>query len=385
MNPLTITKRNPVMMTRIFSLCMLLLLVAAPALAQNVSRTLSVKPGQLLTTDIETGGDITITGWSRDEVKVDVKIEGRDAEDVEVTIDETSRGVAVRTEYRSRSRRNRADVNLTIMVPSRFNLDVESMGGDLTVSGVEGDLEGSSMGGDLDLSELKGMVNMSTMGGDVVLEDSDVDGKVSTMGGDVDLRNVTGSVNGSTMGGDVTYDNVRSARRSGNDGEDMKVSTMGGDIEIGEALFGVDVSTMGGEIAIGKAARYVKASTMGGEITVDEIDGWVEATTMGGDIEVTMVGGTDGDRHVELESMGGRIELVIPKGLSAEFDIEIVLDDEDDSYRIESDFDLDVNVDSHGGRWRDGGRVHATGSVNGGRNLIKIKTHDGDIVIREGR
>ncbi|MEQ9104534.1 MAG: DUF4097 family beta strand repeat-containing protein [Rhodothermales bacterium] len=352
------------------------------ASAQDISRTFTVQPGELLTMDIRTGGDISITGWDRNEVSVDVRITGRDAESVEVDIDETSRGVAIRTD--NSMRRGRAVVEVTVMVPSRFNLDMETTGGDIVIDGVEGDLEGTSMGGDLTLSNLKGKVSMETMGGDVLLRDSSVDGKVSTMGGDVDLRNVTGTVDGSTMGGDVTYDNVSSGRAAGSGNRPVRLNTMGGDVVLEEALFGADVSTMGGEIRVRKAAEFVKASTMGGDITVGEINGWIEAKTMGGDVEVHMVGGTTGDRHVELESMGGDITLTVPKGLSMEFDIEIILDDDSDDYRIDSDFDLDVKVDQRGGRWSSGGRVHATGSVGGGANLIKIKTRDGDVTIREG-
>lgn len=368
--------------SRLILLAVALLMTASTVDAQSVSRTFTVQPGQLLTMDIRTGGDITVTGWDRNEVSVDVEVTGRDSESVKVELDNTSRGVAVRTE--NSMRRGRAVVEVTVMVPNKFNLDIETTGGDIHVTGIEGVLEGTSMGGDLELRNLAGRVDMSTMGGDVLLESSNVDGKVSTMGGDVNLRDVTGSVDGSTMGGDVTYDNVRSSDRANADSTPVKLNTMGGDVRLEEAMNGADVSTMGGEISIRRAGAFVKASTMGGDINVDEIDGWIESKTMGGDITVTMVGGTSGDRHVNLESMGGDILLTVPKGLSMTFDIEIILDDDDDDYTIESDFKLDVNKDSSDGRWTRAGRVHATGSVGGGANLIKIKTRDGGVTIRSG-
>lgn len=367
---------------------LLILLIAfglhtATAQAQNVDRTVTAKPGGLLTMNIETGGDIEIRGWDRDEVHVVAEFDSRDADRIDFQVSETSRGVAVRSEYRTRRNRSGSDVQVVVRVPSTYDLDVETMGGDLLVTGISGRLEGSSMGGDLELSALNGIVQMSTMGGDVSLSDSEVDGKVSTMGGDVDLRNVTGTVNGSTMGGDISYNNVRSPNTTA--GETVTVETMGGDIEIDEALFGADVETMGGDITINKAAEFVRAGTMGGDITVREVDGWIELETMGGDVEAHMVGGTSGDRHVDIESKGGDILLTVPRGLAMTFDIEIVLDDEDDEYRIESDFDLNINLDDKDSRWRGGGRVHATGTTGNGANKIRIKTYDGDVTIREGR
>ncbi len=370
-------------MTRLLFLLLALGLYAAPSKAQDVDRTVAVKPGGLLTMNIETGGDIEIRGWDRSEVHVLAKINGRDADHIDFQVSETSRGVAIRSEYRTRRGRSSSDVHIVVRVPSTFDLDMETMGGDLTVVGVSGRLEGSSMGGDLDLSGLSGIVQMSTMGGDVTLTDSKVDGKVSTMGGDVDLRNVTGTVNGTTMGGDISYNNVRSPQTGM--GETVTVETMGGDIEIDEALYGADVKTMGGDITVNKAAQFVRAETMGGDIMIREVNGWIELETMGGDVEAHMTGGTSGDRHVDIESKGGDIVLTVPKGLAMTFDIEVVLDDDDDDYRIESDFDLNIEVDAKDNRWRGGGRVHATGTTGNGANRIRIKTYDGEVIIREGR
>ncbi|NNF04420.1 MAG: DUF4097 family beta strand repeat protein [Rhodothermales bacterium] len=353
------------------------------AAAQDVSRTFSVSEGEELDLDIETGGEIIIQGWDRNEVTVEIDLDGADARDVIVNIDEFSGGVEVHTEYNSR--RLRADVTVRVRVPRRFDIDISTTGGDITIEGVSGSIEGETMGGDLMLTGLSGRLRMSTMGGDVELRDSEVDGSVSTMGGDVEIRNVVGSVSGTTMGGDVTYDNVRSG--NGDSRDEVKISTMGGDIEVDEALYGADVHTMGGDIEVRKAGRFVKATTMGGEIVIHEVDGWVEANTMGGDVEVRMTGGTDGDRHVELSSMGGDIELIVPRGLSMRIDAEITLSDDsdDDEFEIVSDFQLETEVRrTSEGRWRNGRTLRATGDVRGGQNRIRIKTIEGSIYIREG-
>ena len=128
---------------------------------------------------------------------------------------------------------------------------------------------------------------------------------------------------------------------------------------------------------------------MGGDIEVEEIDGWIEATTMGGDVTVTMVGDPDkGKRDVEIESMGGDIELEVPDGLSMEFDIELAYTkDAKKEYKIISDFDMKLEKTDE---WeRDGGTkkkyIYGTGEIKGGKNVIKIKTTNGNIYIRKGR
>ncbi len=371
--------------TRIFYTLAIVAFMASTASAQDVHRTFDASSGGKLILDLETGGSIVITGWNRNEVEVSVSIDGRDADDVILEFDESSRAIEIFTEFESR--RSRADVDFEINVPSEFNLEISTSGGDVEIEGVSGSIEGSSMGGDLELRNLSGNIDMSTMGGDIWLSDSEIDGSLHTMGGDVDINDVVGNIDGTTMGGDVTYNNVKSVR--GGARNKVTISTMGGDVDVDEALYGADIHTMGGDISVESAGEFVSATTMGGDITIEEIDGWIEANTMGGDIEVTMIGGTEGDRHVELESMGGTIELTLPRGLSMDIEIEITLsrDADDDDYEIDSDFDLNVEVTQRGSerRWRSSRKIVATGQVGGGRNKIIIRTVNGDVIIREGR
>jgi DUF4097 and DUF4098 domain-containing protein YvlB len=375
----------PMKSIRVFLLCTTAFLFWVSSLhAQDISRSFDVSPGSKLVLTLKTGGDVVIRGWERDRVEASVAIRGRDANDVVMDFDQSSKTLEISSEFASR--RSRANVSVEVRVPSRFDLDVSTTGGDLEIYGVTGTIEGSSMGGDLVLSHLGGQLDLSTMGGDIGLTDSEVDGSLHTMGGDVAISDVTGNIDGTTMGGDVTYDNVRSSRSGSQDV--VRVSSMGGDVVVDEALHGADVHTMGGDVQINRAANYVKAGTMGGDIVVSEIDGWIEANTMGGDIEVNMVGGTAGDRHVELESMGGTIVLTVPPRLSMDIDIRIRLShgSDWDEYEIVSDFDLKVDVENNSERrWRTNREVVATGRVGNGGNKVVIRTVNGNVVLKRGR
>jgi len=366
-------------------LAVALIIPAMAVTAQDFTRTFTVSSGGDLRLDLETGGSVVITGWNRNEVKVDIYVSGRDGEEVIVDIEELRNGVSVTTEFERR--RSRASVDIEVSVPFVFNLDIETMGGEIQVDGVEGELVGETMGGELELRNLKGTLDFETMGGEILLEDSDVDGRVHTMGGEITISNVVGNVKSSTMGGEVSYNNFRARSSSGKKSE-VQIHTMGGEINVDRADYGADVETMGGEINIGYAGDHVKASTMGGEITIDELDGWVEATTMGGDIEVHMIGNAaEGDRHVELSSMGGDIVLTVPEGLSMDIEAEITVTDryDADDFRIESDFDLNVETTQAKRSRRDDHVIIATGTTGNGKHKVKIKTINGDIFIKRSR
>jgi len=407
---------------------LVILIITALSLSQPVSaasdktidKSFPVKMGGKLEINLDAGGGIEIAGWSKEEVAVKVEIGGDDADAVDVEFDAGSSGLVIHSTCDKR----RCDCRLhfTIKVPERFDIAVDSRGGAVDISGVEGTLSGKTMGGALELARIKGTVSLETMGGSVTVKDSEANGEVSTMGGGVLIQDVKGDLEGKTMGGNVTYKNV-TGRSAGSEGKEVSVSTMGGDIEIDragekvnaktyggnidvkaveeakvttmggdinidEAPAGANATTMGGDITVRSAGQYVKAKTMGGDIEVGAVDGWIEASTMGGDVTVTMVGDpAKGRRDVSLESMGGDITLMVPAGLSMKFDIDVQFTkDCREKPKIESDFNMNIeetpNWEHHWTQSRK--HIYGTGSVGTGEHLIKIKTINGNVILKKG-
>ena len=395
--------------------------LCAPA-DRTIDRSFPMTMGGKLELDLETGGDVEITGWDKPEIAVTIDIGGDDADDFDVKFDQSPSFLGIHSDCAER-RHVDVDVRFRIKVPEKCDVRIDSNGGEVTIEGVEGDLSGKTMGGALELTLVKGRVRLETMGGSVTVEDSEADGTVSTMGGEVVIRNVKGDLKGSTMGGSVTYDNVTGRSAASRDeethistlggdikigstdkrvraetmggdievarAEEVHVTTMGGDIDVEEAPAGAKVTTMGGDITIRSAGKYVSAKTMGGDIEVGAIDGEIKATTMGGDITATMIGDpAKGDRDVELSSMGGDIEVTVPAGLSMKFDLEIKYTKKNrGKYRIESEFPVKVEETSewdHDWMGQAHKHIRGTGSVGGGEHLIKIDTINGNITIKKG-
>ena len=345
--------------------------------AQLVEKEYPVTSGQRLAVDLESGGSVKITGWDREAIGLTITRGGDDWKQVEVDVTPDDQGLRIKSRMLGRWNHYDLDLDISVQVPKRFNLELETMGGDFEIDGVEGRMTGQTMGGGLKLSHLQGHIEMTTMGGKIRLTDSNLDGSVKTMGGEVLLQDVTGGVKGSSMGGNVTYKNV-TLPSGKSTGQEVVISSMGGEIEVDDAPSGANVHTMGGDIHIRSAADHVRAKTMGGDIDIDSVDGWVEATTMGGDMEVRVTGDPQQGRHdLDLRSMGGDITVWVPDGLS--MDIDITVERTDRASSIVSDFELDIQNSS--GRWGHG-RVRGTGVIAGGKHKIRIETAKGRVTLK---
>jgi DUF4097 and DUF4098 domain-containing protein YvlB len=361
-------------------------LLIASASAQPIQRSFAMPDGRQVRFDLKTGGAIHVSGWDRQEVDVQAVRRGRNAHEIQVDFSESASGLTVRTDYEVRRRGHNGSVDLEVRVPRQTDVELQTMGGDVTIADVRGRFSGQTMGGNIVLTGLQGTAELKTMGGSISVRDGELGGSVHTMGGTVTVENVIGNLKGSSMGGRVAYRNTGAGASAASDIEEVRISTMGGAVTLAEAPGGADLHTMGGEIHVGSASSHVRAKTMGGNIRIDAVDGWVTATTMGGDIRVRMTGDpAQGDRHVELTSMGGDVELTVPRGLSMDVDIELAYTRRHAGRsRIISDFPLEQEEttawdDEYGTPRR---TIYATGQIAGGQHLIRIRTINGNVMLR---
>ncbi|MFZ2492111.1 MAG: DUF4097 family beta strand repeat-containing protein [Thermoanaerobaculia bacterium] len=350
--------------------------LAVPALAGTLQKEINASPGETLTVDLRPGGSIEVRAWDKNSVSVEATVSG---ETGNIKVDRSDGGVAV--SHRTGSGRNS---QFKIQVPRRFDLDLETNGGSITIENVDGTMKGASRGGALRLSGLRGTLKLSTHGGDITLRDSKVDGSVSTMGGNVLLENVDGTVKASSMGGNVSSRNTS----TGAGGQSaVELSTMGGNVIVEHAPNGATVSTMGGNVVVKNAGRAVRAKTMGGNVALTAIDGSLVASTMGGNVTASIVATSPGSHDVTIESKGGDVEVVLPAGFAMNVEVEIaVTKPSARRYGIESDFPLDVTTtpaaqadDSNARRL-----IRGHGQSGAGTHKVRIKTMNGDVKLKRG-
>ena len=330
------------------------------------------------------GGAVKVKGWEKEEVFVTVS--SLNEEQLKhVTFSQGGGKVLVEFKW---EKRNIEDMRFDINVPSTFNVDIRTGGGDLALlSPLSGDLKGSTAGGSITLGTLGGTIRMDTGGGNVSGEDINGDLAVRTAGGDIKFKNLSGSGEISTAGGSVT---VESAARS------LRVSTAGGNIQVGKGNQEVQLSTAGGNIKVGSIQGKASMNTAGGSISLSSGRGTIQASTSAGSVNLEKVEGSVSARSAagnvsvaldpsigessSLATSAGNIVLKIAESCRATIHMRTrgpAMSDEDEVF-FRSDYPL---VRSEGSKSRGEGEV----ILNGGGHTISLETTMGTIEIKKAK
>ncbi|MGZ8851486.1 MAG: DUF4097 family beta strand repeat-containing protein [Thermoanaerobaculia bacterium] len=297
--------------TRLSALAFAALLVAAAAHAavqDTVRRTFNVADGGTLTLEAD-AGDVRITSGGSG-VTVEIARKARESDvlrEHELTFDQQGNDVRIRSKFRGRDfgwfrRTNPLELRYTIRVPSRYNLNVRTSGGDLDVRDIAGSVDCRTSGGDLRLGRINGPVIAVTSGGSVEIEEAGGTLEAKTSGGSIDVRHASANVLARTSGGSIE---IRGAAGA------IDAVTSGGSITAAfEKQPAVDsrLSTSGGGVTVTLApsvAVDLDAHTSGGGITAD-----VPVTVSGTQSESSLVGKINGGGpRLVVRTSGGGIRL----------------------------------------------------------------------------
>ena len=348
-----------------------------------VSESFSVSPGGTLTVDVE-GADIVISEAAG---SVTVNVKGMKEEWSQwLDISQTADGVLVKFDPEKRIR-VRETIVFEIGVPTEFNIDAESAGGDITVTdGIRGTVDVETAGGDITLEgKVAGAVVCETSGGDIEVADVEGELSLSTAGGDIEVGNVTGNAEVETSGGDIEIQSVQGdldASTSGGDiradrvSGDASVQTAGGDLKLGTIGGNLEAGTAGGDIDVMGVNGTTEAGTAGGDLNLEKLGGEFEASTVGGDVLVSLTGSYPG----EMSTIGGEVILLLPSDSQVTIDAEIRFsgNDEDDAVPITSEFGA-VNI-------KRGSVIKSVSSrfdINGGGPVIEISNLSGTIAVKK--
>jgi DUF4097 and DUF4098 domain-containing protein YvlB len=214
------------------------------------------------------------------------------------------------------------DVKFVITVPSRYNVQLGTAGGDIHIGDLNGQVKAKTAGGDLDLGHIAGVVEAHTSGGDV---------------------------------------NIAGARSS------VTLSTSGGDVKVGDAAATVSARTSGGDIEIKRAVGNLSAHTSGGSITIGEAHGSIDASTSGGSIIARLAQQPGGEST--LKTSGGGITLTIASSVAVDVD----------AHTSGGDIETDVPVTLLGKQ----SDSTLNGKLNGGGPRVVLRTSGGDIRLRK--
>jgi len=192
-----------------------------PMVAEPFTRTVKIgRDGTLSLVNLS--GNVTITGGGGDEVRIQAtrRVWDRTAEDakallpqIEIDVTEHAGGVDVRTAF-PRPRALDAEVEFTVAVPAGASVSVRAGSGDVSVTGVRGELRAEAVGGAITASSVGQVRLLRTLSGPIRLESAEsTDMTVSTLGGPVTIRQVKArAADLRSVGGDLTVTDSDSDR-----------------------------------------------------------------------------------------------------------------------------------------------------------------------------
>jgi DUF4097 and DUF4098 domain-containing protein YvlB len=279
---------------------MLALLTGTLALAvtQQVDTTMNVGRGQRLDVNAY-GGDITVRAWNRNAVRVVAADVGRDR--VEVSSSPTT--VSVRTQGRHGPPE---EIKLRISVPPWLGLRLAGVNTSIKVEGVRAPISVETVEGEVDVTGGEGLVSLRSVQGSVKLRGAKGRISVNSVNEDVEVLNSWGDVVAQTVNGEITLQMA--------DGPSVDANTVNGDISYSGPIRSggrYALSTHNGDITLTVAegtSASVAVSTFSGEFE-SEFPVPLRGTGKGKGFNFTL---GSGSAQVTLESFQGTIELVRP-------------------------------------------------------------------------
>ncbi len=260
---------------------------------ETETKSFKVGAGGTLTIDTEQGSiEIVARGRKGVTVEVTKKLplgwfgDQDDLNEFMVEYDQSGDNVKITGRFldsHSWGRHNRRlMVHYKVTVPEKYNLDLETSGGSITVSDLEGKVEVRTSGGSLDLGDIDGSVNARTSGGSISLSGSSGQAELKTSGGGITVGLVGASLEAKTSGGSIHVKEVQGAVNAETSGgsitaqlakqpeQDCKLETSGGNITVylaEDVAVNLDASTSGGglwsDVSINTKGRIRSGSLRG--------------------------------------------------------------------------------------------------------------------------
>jgi len=204
-------------------------------------------------------GSVVVTGGAGDSVEIVATKKAdnqKDMDNIEIEISHSADEIVVETEIGKSDRwfsrdNGSGSVNYEVIVPVATRLDsVETVNGNVNISGVSGKVVAESVNGDLDVSDLAGDVGLSTVNGSIDAEFTRLEGqqrvKAETVNGRVTIKlpeNADVEISADTLNGGINASDF---------GLEVEKGFVGSDLngKIGEGSARLNIDTVNGAIKI---------------------------------------------------------------------------------------------------------------------------------------
>ena len=358
-------------------------------LTSELNGSLATRDGQRLRLVVDLGNVVIKTG-NAGKIDYKVRLEVNSAEkdarrllrNFSVAARETPDGVYFRGQTFGHQSSGRLWVTVELNIPKAYNVDVITGGGNIESEDVNGRVSLVTAGGTIVAGNIGGFAHLETAGGHVVVKNVAGDLTAISGGGHITAGSISGSANLHTTGGHIRAESIQGPAHVSTGGGNISVDhsgsglvaeTTGGQIEVGETSGLVKAKNGGGGIRVVRVSGPTNLETSGGSIYLTQVDSAVNASTSTGAITAWFVAPVKPPSHCELQSGDGDIVVYIPRQLPVTIDAQVQSGDEH-----QVSFDPAFATTLH----RDdspGGGFHAEGSLNGGGEVIHLRTAGGNI------
>jgi hypothetical protein len=363
---------------------------SGPRLSSNLRGSITTRDGQRLHLVLDLGNIVVHTqnsGKIDYTVHLETDASRKDAKELlknfSVSARETGDGVYLRGQT-SRQSSGRLWVTVTVNVPKNYSLDLSTGGGNIDSDDIDGPETVLTSGGNIMAGNIGGAARLVTGGGHITVKN--VAGGLfgNTGGGHITTGAVTGGATLHTSGGHIRMASVEGVAKlqtaGGNvtvehSGSALNAETTGGQIEVGESTGLVRAKTGGGGIRVIRVSGPTDLQTVGGSIYLTQVDSAVKASTGAGVITAWFVAPVKSPSQCELQSNDGDIVVYLPRQLPVTIDAQVQSGDE---HRVIVDpaFQLKMSDD---GKPDGGHMVRAEGPLNGGGEVLHLRTTAGNI------
>ena len=284
-------------------------------------------------------------------------------------------------------RNERFTTEIFLEVPRDMDMvRIETRAGNLTVNGTNARLDLTTWGGNISADDVGG-TRANTMGGNVTIGSVRGDTWVHTGGGSVQLINSQGRAEVNTAGGNVMVKGmaggvVQTGAGSieiGQSRGDLTAITAGGSVDVNEVQGKATLQSGGGNIHLGSARGRVTVTSGGGSIEMWKLWQGAQVQTGAGTITAEFVGRAAFTDSLLRTSAGDVVVYLngsVPCTVHASSELA-------SGQGIRTEFP-ELKITSEGGTY--GPRsVMADGAINGGGQILKIRTTIGQIEIRKAK
>jgi hypothetical protein len=303
--------------------------------------------------------------------------------DFSITAHGSPEGVFVHGRTFGHQASGRLWVTVELNIPKNSSVDVVTGGGNIETEDTNGRVSLITAGGSIIAGNIGGSAHLETAGGHLTVKNVVGDLTAITGGGHITTGAIGGSATLHTNGGHIRAESIRGPARlstgGGNisvehSGSELVAETVGGQIEVGETAGLVKAKNGGGGIHVVRVAGPTNLETSGGSIYLTQVDSAVKASTSTGAITAWFVSPTKLPSQCEFQSGDGDIVVYIPRQLPVTIDAQVQSGDE---HQVSFDpaFAPTIQRDDSSGRLS----VRAEGSLNGGGEVIRLRTVGGNI------